>query len=385
MPGLRGRLMALLLVVLALSGGGVALATGVELPGGDSVHYALSWLGAGSGEAETVTEAHPPTPPPEVEPAAIPVERFPALHVPPRPEVGRSFPVSFRLTMAAEVETIAASEVGARGRRGAVAVEDERLAPSGALGLDLPGAGGPWELRAVLGLEDLALTGADPTAERRMVVPVDGDSDSVRWEVVAPALPSDRLARVEVSLFMGSRYLGRVFRDIRIGAGSAGEERRPRAFELHEAGGEFHVHLEVKTRIEDGEPVVSLRATTSRATYSAPDRVDSDRERRERWLAEQYLRLGTAGRALDAGPAAGEDAPALLRGMGHRLWDTYVPRAIQEALCEGFTLAKPERPVVEIYTDDPAFPWELVMVSCPRAGGSVEELGPLAVVARVAR
>lgn len=312
------------------------------------------------------------------------VERYPALHFPPKARVAVPFVVTFRLTEQAEVETVAASTVGARGSRDAVAVDDDALGAAGAMRLAFGGVEGPWPLRAVLSLEDLVPAGADPTPERGVLLPVSGDSPSARWEVVAPALPADRLGRVEVALFHENRFLGRVFRDVRIGDGSTREPGPPLAIGLGMGGSSFDVHLVVKSRIEDGQTIVGFSATTARTTFQS-ERPDTDRAGRASWLAEQYLALRGAGRALDAAPVEGVDPQALLRGMGLRLWDTWVPRPIQSAICEGVAARYPAPPVVEVYTDDPAFPWELVIVSCPAADGQVVEHGPLALVAQVAR
>lgn len=328
--------------------------------------------------------AYSTTSPPSSPPASPdPPSRFPALHLPSKVEPQAPFTLTFRLTELPEVDTVAASEVSARGSRAAVAVEDEVRGTDGGMTLRVDPDGGPWTLRAVLTLEDLALAGGE--ASRTLVVPVSGDSEALRWSLVAPAAPPDRLGRAEVALFSGSTYLGRVFRDVRIGGGGDGAPRAATSVALGGPAGGADVHITVKTRMEGGQPVVGMFANTARYARVAPERVDDGRAQRVAWLATELARLGTLGRGVGMDGPPPEEAAEVLRGLGRRLWSSYVPSQIREAVCEGLDASAPRLPVIQVYTDDPSFPWELVLVSCPGADGIEVERGPLAALARVAR
>ena len=108
-----------------------------------------------------------------------------------------------------------------------------------------------------------------------------------------------------------------------------------------------------------------------------------------RWLEEQYDALAAAGgRRRGRGVRISgrpRDPQALATGIGRDLWKNLVPGKLQHAFWELHERLGEDFDSIQIYSDNPLIPWELMRPHRVRDDGVAEELGFLGLEFNVAR
>jgi hypothetical protein len=120
-------------------------------------------------------------------------------------------------------------------------------------------------------------------------------------------------------------------------------------------------------------------------TFSTPAGMDS-------WISSHYLKISEAGRGLrfsatseaDPAPAASDRARrlALLQGLGKELYQRFAPPAFKNAFWALKDKLGDEFDSIQIFTNDPTLPWELMRPV--RSDGS-DEQDFLGITFRIAR
>lgn len=330
------------------------------------------WDGRKSFELETV----PPPPPPDPEPAEV--IRFPTIDAPPRATPGETFGV--QVWLAAERFDEGTQIV--QGRPGPA--EGSFILPL----QPLPPGVDAWKLKVQLSVTGgLEIVGPN-VAE--LDLPRAGDSTPTLFQVRAGAAPSR--GYVYATFFEGHAFLGRVRRPIRVappdapaagsreavadapaagtapprgaGAGTptpAEPGHRPRAFEVGGATGRppdlsvtIHVGFDPAKPRQAELLFDSPWIDVPRTVWDVPaDQAAA--------LGRDYATFAnrSARGLVKPGARPEPSARELLLGFGRRQWRA-APLALQVAL-EKLLQARGEAfQTIQIVTNEPTFPWELV-------------------------
>lgn len=338
-----------------------------------------------------------PAPPPAADVAApevVTVSRFPALEAPDSVAPGAEFPVQVWLS-----EENLTPEVEVKTGPGAA------LTPEGRLALTLPAGPATWDLEVLLFAPGFELA-RESKWSAPMRLHAQGDSEPAQFWLRARSLaqPKPR-RRLHARLFHAGRYLGSISRDITVEGGQSGPSAaltlsappKTIAGAIELGPGAPAPDLDVSILYD--EPgrlgrgtihVVSphIGGSALVEAFSTPPEIIP-------WLEQNYRRLVAAGSQLQRGltrpgaagqpTASKEETIHLARAFGRQLYLRYAPPALRKAF---WALAAPSnggRPMlrtIQITSNDPKIPWELIR---PISEDGSKEFDFLGLEFRVAR
>jgi hypothetical protein len=325
------------------------------------------------------------------------VERYPTLEAPDEVAPAKEFAVLVSLTedlMTPEVE-----------------VKQGETTEEGKLAMALPAGRKEWTIDVVLSAPGFTVVGGENTG--KLVLPEAGDSTPAKFRLAAKAI---RKAREERKLFATlwheGAYLAKLLRPIAVVQAGA-EVRAPVAAAVREAGLEAAVReaapqdtpaepgeldfgtaeetplprrrrpaplsVEVKPpdltifvrhNVDAGNPGAAELTVVS--THLSPP-IRSYPFRAAAGLREFLLaQYGKFAAAVPRGVEAVSDAPELplkertvplVRGFGRQLWDQFAPAPFKDAFWRLEARLGAKFHTIQIVTDDPLLPWELMRPS----------------------
>jgi hypothetical protein len=297
-----------------------------------------------------------------------PVERYPTMEAPAEVAVGQDFALQVSLTE---------QHVGP----GVVVVAGEKT-PSGKMALPLPAPASEagWAIEVVLSAPGFDLSQGSNVASIRL--PLAGDSTPAMFRLKAVPLKASREDRlVYATLWHRRTYLGRIARSIAVvttpSPAAAGASRRTvaRAAALEPSRPSPDLTLFVLDS-PDGRGqgqliVLSPHLQPSTSTFQIPAGLPT-------WLDAQYDRFVLA----ITHPEAKDHTMALLRGFGRELYRRFAPSAFKEAFWRLRDRLGSEFRTIQIYTNIPLLPWELMR---PTRADGTDEQDFLGIDFRVAR
>ena len=342
--------------------------------------------GGGSGYGRGVGAPAPKKPP-------APVERFPTLLAPDQVAVGTTFALEVSLTQAKVVAD--------------VKVAQGQATAEGKLKLELDNSPAPWTIDVAVAAPGFAVLGSNLG---KLTLPADGDSTPALFQLRPRPTVQGKSPEVFATLWFKGRFLAKVSKPIVVGA--------PAPVALRDAPDAPAAPAAAPPPVAKPAAVQGVAATVA-ATESVADltvwmlqggdparpdeaqiliqsphlqpvagehRVAVDLGQRLDAQYAQFVRRSQRGaEALGAGPAkpdqAREDTALLLRGFGKELYANSAPLLFKQALATLQAQLGPKLQSIQIYTNSPQLPWELLAVPKP-ASDEVEFLG---VQYRVAR
>ncbi len=288
------------------------------------------------------------------------IERYPTVEAPPEVEPGVEFAVLVMLT-----EELLTPEVG-----------------SGPITFELPPKD-RWLLDVVVSASGFSFR--DGRNAANLTLPRSGPSDIASFHLTAkPIEEPHREARLFVTFLHEGSFVARVSRPIRVVAPGQPATEPPRPDPVA-PGAATNLSLgrdaaDLVLFVENDELRIHVPSFVP-----LPEVPIVLNDGMRQWLENQYELLSAAGgrgvTAVDGAP----DPAAVARAIGRELWEKLAPRQLQEIFWQ---LVDQERAglgsfdTIQIYSDDPVIPWELMR---PSRDVPPEELGFLGLEYQVAR
>lgn len=325
------------------------------------------------------------------------IARYPSIEAPPSIPAGHDFEIDVSLTQ----EQIAPET---QVQKGAVTAE-------GKLTLTLPASETSWKIDVELVAPGMEFRGANTAA---IVLPRTGDSTVASFRLRAPAdVSATRTQKVYARLWHEGSLLARIARDITVDPAAAGNAisrvadasefaslspapnvssapplraastvapqapARPVALPLSYLAPDLSVYVEHfggSVHVTISSPALGVRT----ATLPSDAGLDT-------WLAGKYSELAarSSSRGFAVAPAQPQPAADFLRGFGRQLYTQFAPELFKNAFWELVDKLGPAFHTIQIYTDDPLVPWELMVPS--RAEGTQKDFDYLGLEFDVAR
>lgn len=306
-----------------------------------------------------VVQASPPPPLPSPQssppPATVEIERYPTIESPSDISPSDTFTVQVSLTKERLTPSVRSEAAG----------PGTSVGLNGALRTTLPDRDS-WKIDVVLSATDFELAGGSDSAS--IYLPKEGDSTPALFRLRLRASPQPpRSADLRVTFWFEGRYLARAVRSI--GVRYAASPSNPTSSLSSPVVADFQpgdlspgitvFHTEEQ---RDGKPVCQmiiasrLRAPTKVSCRSSAELAV--------WLAAQYTKVATVSRKaralvqleISADPI---EAHALMRGIGVELARMWVPKEFWDVF--NSLKDRSPRPSIQIFTDHPALPWELLV------------------------
>jgi len=313
------------------------------------------------------------------------LERYPSVETQERVAVGKEFSVVFSLT---EEQLTPEARV----------VQGE-VTEAGKLRMELPGDAGPWDLDVVLLARGFSLRGPDAASIR---LPRSGDSSAARFRLVAEPISGVEVERpLFLTLWHQGTYLGRVARSVKVVQADAVRTALPitPGEPSRSAAPKERLALDLRSRpadltlllVHDTTPdhrrvatllIESPHLQASRQKMEVPAETQA-------WLERQYAALAgwrrnARGQVVHLTGGSGENAVepgiAFAKGLGRTLYERLAPEAFKTAFWQLRDRLGPDFASIQILTDDPLLPWELM-----RPVRGAEEADFLGIELRVAR
>lgn len=330
------------------------------------------------------------TVPPEA-PEDVIVTRYPTMETQSRVAVGLEFTVQVSLT----TEQITPD----------VSVRQGAMTAGGALELGLPDRKG-WTIDVALSAEGFSFRGGDTA---KITLPNQGDSTPARFYLTpGPTTAAQEDRRLFATLWHEGRYLAKIQRTIAVvrspGEGAAAPlaaipptpapgpaDRGAMTIASTDATDAPDLTVYVRIAPNPVSPQISEILLVSRDLqimrhdFPTPSGL-------AKWLAGYYQNISAAGRGVIVpggrpGPAASpalqkDKNVALLQGLGQELYQKFAPDAFKQAFWALHDKLGIEFDSIQVFTNDPTLPWELMRPVRPDGSDPQDFLG---VGFRVAR
>jgi len=306
------------------------------------------------------------------------VERYPLIEAPDNVQVGKEFPVTINLKLLrTEREKATQKRVSVQAGRTTKQQSDGKLS-------FVAPARDELEIDVDLSAENFTERSGEWT--RKLILPVDGDADPVRFVMVANSAADTSEERwISARLFLEGRLIANLSRPIRVGAPPPEVVNRadqltapsatPRA-KNEKSGSPLTV---VRLRRDDtAAPDLDILIEYANPKALGPGRltirsphiagpistaIDTPAEITE-WLDNEYKRMvdlgikATKDTSTSSVVASNVDA---VRAIGRVLYDEYVPQALKDVVGQ---LEKADKlQSIQITSNSPVIPWELVYKS----------------------
>jgi hypothetical protein len=316
-------------------------------------------------------------------PATVALSRYPVMDLPERVLPDEAFPLMIWLSRAPVTPEVATT-----------AGPDTTVDETGALVFSLPEAA-DWRFRVVLNAPGFRIgDGAGPIAEIAMAA--DGDSTPALFLLTAePGAHPDGLATLRATLWHGATYLASFERSVAVGVATAatGNDRaeattRPVRIDSANLTADLTVRVDYAdpAALGAGQVIVAsphFRDPLVVGEIDTPAAVAG-------WLAQHYRQF-IAARSQDLARGATHpdgpdgDAPLtepLLRGFGHELYRRYAPEVFKQALWALLDDAAAPLVTIQVYSNNPLIPWELMRPVSPDGTRELGYLGAEFLIAR---
>ena len=310
--------------------------------------------------------------PTAVEPTPVeptPVERFATLDAPDVVKPGQKFAVEFALTSEQETPSarVTSGEVNAQGQL--------------ELTLPPPLDGKAWQIDVALRAPGFRVVDGNNLGQLRL--PIHGDSSPVMFQLVANEITlAHKPRKLRVSLWHRGVFLARVARAIIVAKEGSDTGSVPASFS------------EPQTARSNTRPSVSLNRPARQADLTLYVLHDAESERAEvlltsrlalslhrstwntkglrSWLDSRVTTLaGKLARGRSVGTTTKKQSAVLAaRGFGRELYQRFAPDAFRQQFFQLADKLGEEFQSIEIHSDDPSVPWELMRPI--RADGSGE-------------
>ncbi|MBM4345200.1 MAG: CHAT domain-containing protein [Deltaproteobacteria bacterium] len=310
-----------------------------------------------------------------------PIERFPTLEAPDRAEVGQIFGLQVSLTERKVV-------VDVKVQQGAATAE-------GKLQMELDDTPGPWTIDVAVAAPGFDVLG-DTMAQ--LSLPKVGDSTPALFKLRARPALVGRAPDVFVTFWFKGRFLAKVSKPIAVG--NAEVAAGPAPAQAPAAPTKPAAVQGVAANVAAADPVPDLtlwvlhggdpsRPDEAQILVQSPhlqpsagfERFPADLGQR---LDAQYARFvqrisrgaETFGAEPAPAPAADrtEETRLLLRGFGKELYANATPLLFKQALATLIGQLGGQFRAIQIYTNNPRLPWELLVAPKP-GGGETDFLG----------
>lgn len=331
--------------------------------------------------------ADPPTPAGGEMPATQTVSRYPAMEAPDVIAAGVEFPLLVWLS-----RTPVATDIQIQGGPQAEIGDD------GSIRVTLPTADdGTWSLQVVLTAHGFDIV-APESWSADIVLPRDGDSTPAMFRLKARegAHPDGR-ARVTATLWHDGTYLASLSRTLQVGQV---EGDRPSVDVVSTAGQHTigatdrdEPDLVVRIDYDDPEalgPGQIIIASPHLANRLLVGEIDTPASA-VTWMSAQIAQIVAAERATRRGiRAVGEPAPTpstevtrlLLEGFGREIYHRYAPDLLKEVLWNLLDDPDVDLSTIQIYSNNPGIPWELMRPVRQDGTGDLDYLGVSFLVGR---
>ncbi len=334
-------------------------------------------------------QAEPMPPPP---PVTEQVSRYPALQTPDTAAPGDLVPVMVWLSTAPFAEPL---EISA----GAASVGDDGL-----LTFDLPvdDPNNPvWDISVVVHAPGFAFEGGDPAATVQLTTV--GDSTRALFMLRATdALAEQSTARISATLWHDGSFLAEVARVIAVPAENGPTDGGGQQIAVVDANQIAPTALtlqpDLTVRIDYDDPAALGSGQVIIASPYLEGLLIGEFEvppSTTDWLREQYrgfvdarhrdLQARGATHPTENGSAdAGEVQLARLRldGFGQRLYQEFAPELFKEALWELIDNPDVDLSTIQVYSNNPILPWELMRPVPPGGGDARNYMGAEFQIAR---
>jgi caspase domain-containing protein/CHAT domain-containing protein len=295
--------------------------------------------------------------------------------------VGKSFAVSISLR---EERPPDQAEVQVQPGR------DARLTDEGKLAFEMPQGRDVWEID--VDLTASGFTPSDGTWTRRIKVPRKGDSDVARFVLTPSKLGgvAKRGRWLHARLYHEGRFLGSLSRPIevrnRIDSNPGRESKtakptkpakvnatlssQPVVFASKHEHPDLDVTLQYEMPDRLGPGVLTMRSPYFGGQVSVQIRTPPELRS---WLDHEYERLIVMGERIAGGKATKEQTIVAVRAIGRRLWREYVPDQLKAVILKLEAAGHLES--LQITSNSPVLPWEIVLPERHGAGKEPEFLG----------
>ncbi len=344
----------------------------------------------GAPPAAPSPEAAPEEEAEEVEAEAdsqVSVARFPTVESPSRVVPGNKFAVQVSLT-----EDEITPEV---------VIRSGPSDSSGRLLLALPARAEGWAIDVILSAPGFEVVGGGNTGAIRL--PKSGDSTPAMFQLVAEDVPAPKERKLYVTFWHEGAYLAKVVRPVLVASAQAviaskADTARPRSTGAPTVtpGGQIVApDLTVwLTRVTDpSRPDTVTTVLQLNSPYLQPQtHTIAHAPVSAAWLRSKYSRLAPkAARGVNVG-GAGAAAPSSAQtridrmvGFGRVVWDKLAPQAFRDAFWALRDKRGDQFRSLQIFTNDPALPWELMRPARTGRDGRTEELDFLGMVLDIGR
>ncbi len=292
---------------------------------------------------------------------SLTLARYPTIDCPQEAYVGSSFAVQVSLT-----ESLLTPEVHVK------YLTQRAVDEAGRLKMSLPEARA-WDLDAVLSAPGFIFRGGMNTAKIRL--PRKGDSSPAIFFLRPDSTGEFPSARELTATFWHEgNYLGRASRRIRIRIENAGPARTLGAVvQTFMGSSDGPAPAPRSTAIDLGlsPPDLTIFILGDRIIVNSPHLSPSEGQASipsglRPWLEAQYAQISSAGApslgpSHESGPTENSYAADLLRGVGTQVYQRWAPPLFREAFWRLTDLLGDKFRSIQIYTDDPLLPWELMM------------------------
>ncbi len=303
--------------------------------------------------------------------AAVNIERYPTIECPETVSIANEFAVQFALT-----EKLITPEVE---------IETAEAKTVKTLSLRLPERD-YWAIDVVISAPDFVLR--DGVNRSTLKLARTGDSTPALFFLRPKAIvSSQQTARLYITLWHEGIYLARVSRKITIinpNVSVTSPITRPE-FRDNQSLGSHSLSLDF-SRLgpdltiyvpDDGNIILASKWQRPTLTGFRWENGFSD------WLDVQYSKFSElSGERAELSPqnsdrsstlSYSERANALLRGAGRELYTKFAPQAFKNVFCQLTKNHSANFKTIQIYSNDPKFPWELLRPVCADETGTVRE------------
>jgi hypothetical protein len=323
------------------------------------------------------------------------IERFPTLEAPDRVDAGVEFAVQVSLTT--EQVTPEAKITGGK------------QTAEGKLAMQLPAKEEQWSIDVVLSTTGLDVVGGNNVGQ--IVLPRSGDSTVAMFRL--RARPQAGSGRVMATLWHAGAYLGKITRMVTVGnaaganAASAASERRATAAPAAKTAQSVAAPAAEAADVAAPAPKPQRATAAIDMTHQAADltvyivQVSPDSSdvlidspylqpshyRVPRnpalgpWLRTEYAEMVRRGN-VGNNQLARTEAAAFLHGFGRQAYEQFAPAPFKQAFWKLADKLGPKFHSIQIFTDDPALPWELMRPVRDDGTGERDFLGVEFAVAR---
>ena len=290
-------------------------------------------------------------------PGDVQVERYPLLDAPIDVLPDQEFAIQVSLTNSLQTPE--------------VKIEHGEATPAGKLKFAMPPLQDSWRIDVVLSAPGVQWTRGSNIGSIDLTLGDDTTTAAVFYGKVLTNTPPSAPIHVVASYWYQGRYLARVARDIRVV--NSLDPMKPLRQVSWGIGRKEIGDSPAELSDNNPEPDLTILISGDGITVNSPYLQPSsgklkDAQGFSRWLEQNAAKIASSGRGSELVPSAdGERA----EGFGLLLYENYAPDVFKQAFWALVKKRGSKFRTIQIYSDDPQFPWELMRPS--REDGTFEQ------------